>query len=105
MDTTTKRTERLRFEQELATAQPRAKLIDEQVRTLVRSLGDNAEALADSDPKLKSQLYEELDISVTHDHTTRTVTTSVKVSVGGPLTLRVNRSPSLFRGWIDLRTA
>jgi site-specific DNA recombinase len=76
-------TERLRAEQELAAAQPRAKLTDEQVRSLVRSLGDIAAVLADADPKLKSQLYEELGISVTYDHANRTATACAKVSVGG----------------------
>jgi site-specific DNA recombinase len=75
--------ERLRAEQELVVAQPRANLDEEQVRSLVRSLGDVASVLADADPALKSQLYEELGISVTYDHATRTATACAKVSVGG----------------------
>ena len=75
--------ERLRVEHELTEAQPRAMLTPEQVRALVQSLGDIASALADADPKLKSRLYEELGVSVTYDHATRTVTAGAKVSVGG----------------------
>jgi DNA invertase Pin-like site-specific DNA recombinase len=72
--------ERLRAEQELTAAQPRPKVTDEQVRTLVRNLGDTAAVLADADPKLKSEVYAELGISVTYDHTTRTATACAKVS-------------------------
>ena len=75
--------ERLQAEQEIAFAQPRPKMNDEQVRTFVRSLGDTAAVLADADPKLKSQLYADLGISVTYDHMTRTATACAKVSVGG----------------------
>jgi hypothetical protein len=42
-----------------------------------------AAVLGDADPKLKSQLYEEMGISVTYDHLTRTASACAKVSVGG----------------------
>lgn len=54
------------------------------MRTIVDGLGDIARALGDADSKVKSQLYEELGITISYDHTTRTVTAGAKVSVGGP---------------------
>ena len=35
---------------------------------LVQSLGNIAAVMADAEPKLKTQLYEELGLSVTYDH-------------------------------------
>lgn len=75
--------ERLKAESALEAARPRAKLDEAQVRALVASLGDVARVLADADPALKSKLYEELGVSVTYDHVTRTASACAKVSVGG----------------------
>jgi hypothetical protein len=75
--------ERLKAEVDLADAQPATKLSIKQAHTLVKRLGNIPAVLGDADPKLKSQLYKELGIGVTYDHTTRTVTAWAKVSVGG----------------------
>ena len=47
-------------------------------------LGNIAAVLEEADPKLKSQLYEELGIGVTYDPKTRTATAWAKFCVGGP---------------------
>ncbi len=75
--------ERLRTGQDLLAARPSDKLTKKQMLAIVAGLGDVAKALCDTDPKIKSRLYEELCISVIYDHTTRTVTAGAKVSVGG----------------------
>jgi hypothetical protein len=59
--------ERLRAEQEICAAQPSGRITAEQVRSLVESISDIASALADADPKLKQQVYEELGVTVTYD--------------------------------------
>ena len=58
--------ERLRAEQEIGKAQPGGQLTRDQVRKLVTSLKDIVAALADADPKLKAEVYEELGITVTY---------------------------------------
>ena len=62
-----------------------------QIRELVAALGEVTEALAEADPKLKAQVYEELGIIVTYDPTrrvarieSRPATPWATVSVGGP---------------------
>ena len=42
-----------------------------EIRQLVEQLGDIAGALANADPKLKAQVYDELGIRVTYDPTRR----------------------------------
>ena len=59
--------ERLRAEREIDLAQPSGQFTAQQIRDLVAALGDITAALADADPKLKAQLYEELGISVVYD--------------------------------------
>ena len=68
----------------------RAKLTAKQVRALVDGLKDIPAVLADSDPKLKTQLYDELGITVRYDPSTRIVVVQsspqiacATVSVGG----------------------
>jgi hypothetical protein len=75
--------ERLKAEQDLAASRPSVKFTPEQVRSLVESLGDLAAVLEDADPRFKSQLCDELGISVRYDPTTRTVSAWATVSVGG----------------------
>jgi hypothetical protein len=83
--------ERLRAEQGLRAAQPSGKLSAKQVRSLVEGLQDIASVLADAEPKLRAQLYEERGITVRYDPTTRMVAAESRpevacatVSVGGP---------------------
>lgn len=59
--------DRLRAEREIALAQPSGTFTKKQIRELVAELGDIASVLADADPKLKAQVYEELGITVTYD--------------------------------------
>jgi hypothetical protein len=61
-----------------------------QVRSLVEALKDVAGALAEADPKLKAQVYEELGVTVTYDPDRRVAKLEsrpqiawAKVSVGG----------------------
>jgi site-specific DNA recombinase len=75
--------ERLRAENELAAAQPAGAVSEREIRTLVDSLGDVAAVLADADPKLKAQLYEDLGIDVRYDPAERTATACATVRVGG----------------------
>jgi hypothetical protein len=63
-----------------------------QVRSLVEALKDVAGALAEADPKLKAQVYEELGVTVTYDPDRRVAKLEsrpqiawAKVSVGGGL--------------------
>lgn len=63
--------ERLKAEREIALAQPASRYTKAQIRQLVEQLGDIAGALANADPKLKAQVYEELGVRVTYDPTRR----------------------------------
>jgi site-specific DNA recombinase len=82
--------ERLHAEREIGAVQPAGQLTRDQVRALVQSLKDIAAVLATADPKLKTEVYEELGISVTYDPTRRVAKLEsrpqvawAKVSVGG----------------------
>ena len=90
--------ERLRAEQEIVSAQPAGGgggVTAEQVRSLVEAITEMASALAEVDPKLKVQVYEELGIRVTYDPDRRVSKLEsrpqiawAKVGVGGGLELR-----------------
>ena len=54
------------------------------VRAIVEGLGDVRSVLADADPKLKAQLYNELGISVRYTPIARMATANTTVRVGGP---------------------
>ena len=82
--------ERLRAEREITLAQPAGQYTTEQIRELVAELGSITNALADADPKLKAQVYEDLGITVTYDPTrhvarieSRPANPWATVSVGG----------------------
>jgi hypothetical protein len=82
--------ERLRAEREISLAQPAGQYTKKQIRDLVAELGNITAALADADPKLKAQVYEELGISVVYDPTrhvarieSRPANRWATVSVGG----------------------
>ncbi len=60
------RAERLREQREIVLAQPPGTFTKKQIRELVAALGEVAQALAEADPKLKAQVYEELGITVTY---------------------------------------
>lgn len=82
--------ERLKAEREVGLAQPAGQLTKDQVRKLVASLKDIVGALADADPKLRAEVYEELGISVTYDPNRRVARIESRpanpwatVSVGG----------------------
>lgn len=82
--------ERLCAEQEIVAAQPSGRFSADQVREIVETLRDMASALADADPKLKQQVYEELGVTVRYDPERRIAKLESrppiawgKVSVGG----------------------
>lgn len=84
--------DRIVAQREIGLAQPAERFTKEQVRELVEGLGEFATVLTTADPKLKTQLYDELGISVTYDPTRRTAriesrpeTPMSRVSVGGPI--------------------
>jgi len=74
--------ERLQAERDLAAAQPRTTLTAGQARALVDDLGDLAGVLADADPKLKRQLYQELGLVVHFDPSSRIACASACVGGG-----------------------
>ena len=51
----------------LGEAVPQEQMTEEQVRRLVVTLRDVAQALSKADPKLKARLYEELGVEVSYD--------------------------------------
>ncbi len=63
--------ERLWAEREIVAAQPSDRLTAQQIRSLVEGLQDIAATLAEADPKLKAEVYEELGVTVTYDPTRR----------------------------------
>jgi len=65
--------QRLRAEIDLGQAVPGEQMTKEQVRALVLALHDIASVLATADPKLKAEVYAELGVSVSYDHTRRVV--------------------------------
>ena len=102
--------ERLRAERDLAAAQPSGRLTPKQARSLVEGLKDISSVLADADPKLKTQLYDELGITVRYDPSTRIVAAQAgqqiacaTVSVGGPITPL--STPAKLKGRLQLRAA
>ena len=58
---------------DLGQAVPGEQMTKEQVRALVLALHDIASVLATADPKLKAEVYAELGVSVSYDHTRRVV--------------------------------
>jgi site-specific DNA recombinase len=66
--------ERQKAEREIGLAQPAGQLTKKQIRALVTSLKDIGAVLATADPKLKAQVYDELEISVTYNPTRRVAT-------------------------------
>jgi hypothetical protein len=104
--------ERLRAEREITLAQPAGQYTTEQIRELVAELGSVTNALADADPKLKAQVYEDLGITVTYDPTrhvarieSRPANPWATVSVGGPTRNRSPRPVVVESGWSELRRA
>jgi DNA invertase Pin-like site-specific DNA recombinase len=104
--------ERLRAEREITLAQPAGRYTKAQIRQLVGQLGDISAALAEADPKLKAQVYEDLGITVTYDPTrhvarieSRPATPWATVSVGGGTDNRSPRPVVVDSGWSELRQA
>jgi len=81
--------ERLRAEQELGRTVPGEKLSKDEVRKLVRSLGDIAAVLRTTDPKDRAEVYAELGVRITYNPDGRIVIAESspcsKVRVGGPM--------------------
>ena len=77
----------------LRLVEPSSGVSAEAARELVESLGDVVSVLAEADPKLKAQLYEELGVSVTSYHKTRTATACATVRVGGATHSVTTRQP------------
>ncbi len=77
--------ERLSAEREIGLAQPSGRYTKAQIRDLVTHLGGVAAALADADPKLKAQVYEDLGISVVYDPTRHVAGSSHGRKVRGQL--------------------
>ena len=101
--------ERLRAEREITLAQPAGQYTTEQIRELVAELGSITNALADADPKLKAQVYEDLGITVTYDPTrhvarieSRPANPWATVSVGGSTSNFDPRPVVVESGWSEL---
>jgi hypothetical protein len=65
--------ERLRAEVELGRSQPIEGLTKEEVRTLVKGLGEIASVLRTADPKDKADIYAKLGVRITYRRDTRIV--------------------------------
>jgi hypothetical protein len=76
--------ERLRAERELSDVRPPGNATAKQVRDVVLALNNISGVLGAADLKLKSQLYEELGITVEYNAHDRIATACAKVCVGGP---------------------
>ncbi len=80
---------RTQAEQELTKAQSSGRLTEKQIRSIVDGLKSIATVLADADPKVKAQLYDELGVTVTYDPVKEVVSVEslpaawATVSVGG----------------------
>ncbi len=59
--------ERLRAEQELVACEPSEKLTKAQIQRLVLQFKDIVAVLATADPKLKTEVYRELGVSIIYD--------------------------------------
>ncbi len=79
--------ERKAFERQLGKHVPGGELTPKEVKALVKALRDIVDVLADADPADKSELYDQLGISLTYDPagsvTVKALPRGVTVRVGG----------------------